>query len=198
MTQVASTVIGGKTCSIEGCEKQGILVRTWCSKHYARWKRHRDPNYYHFETDIQKHFESKLSKGEGCWFLEGIRPGKHGYVSVYFEGSSVRGHRASYAFYKGEIPSDMQVDHMCRVRHCVNPSHLQLVTPKENAENISLRKDNSTGVRGVQRRGKRYRTVVGHNGKKHTAGTFDTLEEAEQAVISLRNRLHTNNLEDRS
>lgn len=198
MSLAVSTVTAGKACSIEGCVNQGILVRSWCTKHYTRWKRHKDPHYYHFETDIQKHFESKLVKGAGCWFLDGIAPGNQGYVSVYFKGSSVRGHRASYAFYNGEIPADKQVDHMCRVRHCVNPAHLQLVTAKENSENISLRKDNSTGVRGVQRRGSRFRTAVGHHGRKYTAGTFDSLEEAEQAVIALRNKLHTNNLEDRS
>lgn len=198
MMKDVSTATVGKTCAIDGCENQGVLVRTWCHKHYTRWKRHGDPNYYHFETDLSKHFEGKLVKGEGCWYLEGLTPDAYGYVKIYFQGTTSKAHRVSHELYNGAIPEGIQVDHMCRVRHCVKPAHLQLATPKENSENISLRKDNTTGVRGVQRRGNRFRGVVGHNRKKHYAGYFDTVEEAKAAVIALRIKLHTNNLEDRS
>jgi hypothetical protein len=33
-------------------------------------------------------------------------------------------HRVSYEHYVGPIPKGLEIDHLCRVRHCVNPAHL--------------------------------------------------------------------------
>ena len=41
-------------------------------------------------------------------------------------------HRVSYEMAKGKIPDGLQLDHLCRMTLCVNPSHLEPVTPKEN------------------------------------------------------------------
>jgi hypothetical protein len=43
-------------------------------------------------------------------------------------------HRVSYEIYKGAIPDGMQVDHLCRVRSCVNPDHLEAVPQATNLE----------------------------------------------------------------
>ncbi len=34
--------------------------------------------------------------------------------------------------FKGPIPEGLELDHLCRVRHCVNPDHLEAVTHREN------------------------------------------------------------------
>lgn len=41
-------------------------------------------------------------------------------------------HRIAYELLVDTIPEGMQLDHLCRVRHCVNPEHLEVVTPGEN------------------------------------------------------------------
>jgi hypothetical protein len=41
-------------------------------------------------------------------------------------------HRAAWVRKNGTIPSGMFLDHLCRVRHCVNPDHLEIVSHAEN------------------------------------------------------------------
>jgi hypothetical protein len=67
----------------------------------------------------------------GCWVWVGALTTK-GYGTVSHEGRKWAAHRLVYTLIKGEIPAGLQLDHLCRVRHCVNPDHLEPVTGKEN------------------------------------------------------------------
>jgi len=55
-----------------------------------------------------------------------------GYGRFYFQYKTTGAHRAAWVLYNGPIPSDRQIDHVCRNRWCVNVGHLELVTPREN------------------------------------------------------------------
>lgn len=44
----------------------------------------------------------------------------------------------AYEMYVGPIPEGMQLDHLCRVRHCVNPAHLEVVTQQENMRRVAV------------------------------------------------------------
>lgn len=55
-----------------------------------------------------------------------------GYGNVYDGYNPVPAHRLAYELAKGEIPSGLQIDHLCRNRRCCNPEHLEAVTRLEN------------------------------------------------------------------
>jgi hypothetical protein len=100
----------------------------------------------------------------------------------------------------GPIPEGMVIDHMCHSRKCVRPSHLQVVTQKQNSENLSgPRLASKTGIRGVSwsKVARKWTVFVRHNRRNHYGGVFVDIKEAEAAAIALRNELHTNNLQDR-
>lgn len=67
----------------------------------------------------------------GCWlWTTGI---SRGYGQVWYNGSMTTAHRAIYHIIYGLWSTRQnQIDHICRVRNCVNPNHLELVTAKEN------------------------------------------------------------------
>ena len=66
----------------------------------------------------------------GCWlWLGAISRGGYG---VFFVKKWILAHRAAYELLHGLIPAGMQIDHLCRVRSCVNPQHLEAVTAAVN------------------------------------------------------------------
>jgi hypothetical protein len=68
----------------------------------------------------------------GCWIWTGARQSK-GYGNAYSTATGVRlAHRLTYELLVGPIPDGLELDHLCRVRHCVNPAHLEPVTHCEN------------------------------------------------------------------
>jgi len=72
-----------------------------------------------------------------CWLYRGTTD-SHGYGRIRV-GSLSDGtrkwelvHRLTYKSMCGPIPPDRELDHLCRVRHCARPSHLRIVTHREN------------------------------------------------------------------
>ena len=66
----------------------------------------------------------------GCWIWTGSCDRK-GYGRFTLPGHSSLAHRISFELYKSVIPFNMCLDHLCHVRCCVNPDHLQIVGHKE-------------------------------------------------------------------
>lgn len=84
------------------------------------------------KMSIQQRFESYYipEPNSGCWLWLGSLD-KDGY-GRFFTFQTDRAHRYSYATAVAPIPDNMVIDHLCRVRCCVNPSHMRVVTNVEN------------------------------------------------------------------
>lgn len=147
-------------------------------------------------TTVER-FWSKVFKSPGCWLWTA---GKFvdGYASFHDGQTTVLAHRYSWALAGHPLPdysAGQMLDHMCRVRHCVNPGHLRVVTRKQNAEHLdadpSVRKNNTNGFRGVRREGNRWRGQVMHRGRNHTSPLFDAPEDAAEWARAKRVELFT-------
>lgn len=96
------------------------------------------------------HFWKRVNKSDdpnGCWLFTGYRDTR-GYGYLYLTGAnSNSAHRISYEECRGPIPEGCCIDHLCRNPSCVNPSHLEAVSPKENVlrgEGITARNKRKT------------------------------------------------------
>ena len=69
----------------------------------------------------------------GCWIWSGAVH-KSGYGNIRWKGKSTVAHRVIYELTKGEIPLELVIDHLCNVKLCVNPDHLEAVTYSLNTQ----------------------------------------------------------------
>lgn len=67
----------------------------------------------------------------GCW-LWTANTDAGGYARIRMNGAMASAHRAAYEVLVAQIPDGLEIDHRCRVRCCVNPTHMEPVTHAEN------------------------------------------------------------------
>lgn len=70
----------------------------------------------------------------GCWIWA---VGKsNGYGRLFHQGQTRSAHRLAYEAWVGPIPDGLEIDHLCRVKSCVKPCHLEPVTHTENMRRV--------------------------------------------------------------
>lgn len=120
-----------RPCVVDDAECiPGRLKRGLCDLHYKRQRRtgttaapERIDHLQRYEVD-----------GNGCWLWTGtVYWNGYGSISEATYGTGLA-HRASYEHHVGPIPDGMDLDHLCRVRRCIAPHHLEPVTHAVNIQ----------------------------------------------------------------
>lgn len=82
---------------------------------------------------MERLMEKVIVDPAGCWLFTGARASGYGRIGMGgHSGGVAPAHRVVYEALVGPIPEGLDLDHLCRVRHCVNPEHLEPVTRREN------------------------------------------------------------------
>lgn len=95
----------------------------------------RTPDLIRFERAYMPITES------GCWLWMLSTDGR-GYGQFLYKNKNIKAYRAAFDLFRGPVPEGKVIDHLCRVRLCVNPNHLEPVSFKENV----LRGESPTAI----------------------------------------------------
>jgi hypothetical protein len=88
---------------------------------------------YNAVKELPDSFWKKVNKTDSCWLWLGKKDDGYGRTILPGYGpQQYLVHRLSFALLKDKIILNLQIDHLCKVRDCLNPDHLEQVTSKEN------------------------------------------------------------------
>ena len=115
-------------CSIQGCESEHV-ARGLCRMHYSRWLRHRSTDgAFGFRPRVVS-LLARADRSGDCWLWTGS-----------LNSSGYGPHRALWELLNGPVPEGLDLDHLCNVRHCIRPDHLEPVTRAENGRRARERR----------------------------------------------------------
>lgn len=144
------------TCSC-GCGRTGPAgARGWLKSCHGRWIRHGRPvegpplplhmqprvnregmnwrdhlSAWGYARTVLDRLMSNIDMAGDCWIWKrSLTDDGYGQISVM--RGMIGCHRVSYHLFVGEVPDGLELDHLCRVRACCNPWHLEPVTGDEN------------------------------------------------------------------
>lgn len=104
-------------------------------------------------------------------------------------------HKFIYYLEYGDFDDKMVIDHKDRNTFNNTINNLNLVTPLENAQNASIRKDNTSGCKGVHqnKRNGKWVARIQYKGERIALGVFNTFEEAKRARLEAKKKYHKYN-----
>lgn len=100
-----------------------------------RWKRDGEP----IPRTALGRFWAKVDKSGECWLWTAGVDGS-GYGTFKVDRRTWRVHRWIYLVTFGSLDKGLTIDHLCNVRTCVNPAHLEAVSAKENTARGAARR----------------------------------------------------------
>jgi hypothetical protein len=120
---------------------------------------------------------------------------KDGYLVISIDHKPYRAHRLAFLYMTGSFPAD-QTDHINHDRSDNRWANLRPVTRAENARNVTLPKNNSSGFSGVHWRGDtgKWRAYINKAGKREYLGYFKDLSDAVKSRLDaeIKHDFHPN------
>lgn len=127
----------GSRVAVEYVGKKRWLTRCDCGSEFvtdgADLRRH----VYRCGHNPVSRFLAKVLKTETCWLWIGSTTAD-GYGNFKSDGRTVSAHLFSWRQVHGPVEGGLEFDHLCRIRACVNPAHLEPVTHAENVRRGNL------------------------------------------------------------
>jgi hypothetical protein len=147
-------------CSAPDCQT-AARSKGLCNRHYKRQRARgtTEPSRRTYQrVPLADRFWPKVNKTGTCWLWTATKtPAGYGLIRRGgAEGHFEMAHRVSWELTRGAIPAGWHIDHLCRTPACVNPDHLEPVTPAENT-----RRGYATPITAALRRAKTH-CVRGH------------------------------------
>lgn len=125
--------------------------------------------------------------------------GTNGYIYINYKYKMYLAHRIAWLLYYGHWPAT-SIDHINRNKADNRIVNLRLCpnNQRDNAQNVNLRPDNTSGFTGVHlyKRTGKYQAYINVAKKKVALGYFNTAEEAHRAYNKAKGIYHTFNPEN--
>jgi HNH endonuclease/AP2 domain len=137
----------------------------------------------------------KKSSNQTIGKIAGYTEQRSGYIAIGICGKQYYAHRLAFLFMEGEMPKGI-IDHIDMNTSNNAFSNLRHANRRQNMENIRFAaKNNTLGILGVgyDKRSNKYRARITTKGKEKHIGMFDTAEEAKEAYISAKRKMHEYN-----
>lgn len=130
-------------------------------------------------------FAYKSGKGTGGTVT------KDGYLQIKLDGTVYRAHRIAWLLTFGDLPPS-QIDHRNGDRLDNRIVNLRCATAAENAQNVAARRGTASRHPGVtwHARDRRWQAQIRVKGRLHFLGHFVSEDEAAEAYLHAKRRLH--------
>lgn len=113
---------------------------------------------------------------------------QNGYRNVSYNGKHMYTHRIIFLMHHGYLPP--RLDHINGNPLDNRIENLRECNQSQNMWNRAVNKNNTSGFKGVYKVGNKWLAKICTNYKSKYIGTFNTVEEAKEAVMKYRKEIH--------
>lgn len=111
-----------------------------------------------------------------------------GYRKTKVFNKGHRLHRLAWLYVYGKFPKS-GIDHKNGNKNDNRIENLREADQSQNCANAKLYKNNSLGIKGIHKHGRKYRARIRKDGKMHYLGNYETTKEAQQAYIKAARKM---------
>jgi len=143
------------------------------------------------QTELKNILDYNPETGEFIWkknirkILVGCIAGtvdRNKYRRININHQRYLAHRLAWFYMTGDWP-EQYIDHINHNRDDNRFSNLRLATKSENSRNAKRNKNNTSGYKGVSKKGNKFIAQIWVDYKRINLGLFDTAEQAHIAYI---------------